>query len=153
MTKKTTVKLPRSVRRMFPNVNLVMDATKAVEISVNRRDCKIAEKLNPTECALAKAAKRELKVDGVIIGMGTSYLIKDNKAIRFNTPQSVKREIISFDRHKDFAPGDYYLLPKSEGQRLGASNNNKNKIGGKYKSARRKIHMSARVRLIPKGIE
>lgn len=150
-TKKTNIKLPRSIKRMFPNVESIVDATKPVEVSVNRRDCKVSKRLNPSECALATAAKRELKSDGVIIGMGTSYIIRGKQAIRFETPNSVKHEIISFDRHSDFAPGDYYLNPPSPSKKLGK--HNKSKTGGKYKSARRKFHKVARVRVMPKGIE
>lgn len=152
MTIKKTkgIKLPRSIKRMFPNVELVVDATKPVEVSVNRRDCKEAKKLNPTECALARAARRELKSDGVIIGMGTSYVIRGKQAIRFETPDSVKREIISFDRHQDFAPGDYYLTPKSPTKQLGK--NRHNRKGGNHKPIR-KYHHSARVRVLPKGLE
>ena len=91
---------------------MAFDADKPVEISVSRKDCKDAKKLNPSECALARAARRELHADGVIIGMQSSYIIKDRIAMRFATPESVRREIVSFDRHQDFAPGDYYLIPK-----------------------------------------
>jgi len=136
---------------MFPNVETVVDATKAVEVSVNRRDCKDAKKLNPSECALARAAKRELHADGVIIGMGTSYVIRGKQAIRFDTPESVRREIVSFDRHQDFAPGDYYLTPKSPTGRIGASGS-RSKKGGNH-SSRRKMHHSARVRVLSKGMD
>lgn len=150
MTAKKTIKLPRSVKRLFPNVEHCVDATKPVEVSVNRRDCKEAKRLNPSECALAKAARRELHADGVIIGMSTSYIIRGKQAIRFDTPGSVKREIVSFDRHQDFAPGDYYLTPKSPTGRLGQYNKTRT---NKNKEIKRKYHHSARVRILPKGIE
>jgi len=151
---KSTTKLPRSIKRMFPEVKTVSDAKEAVEITVNRKDCKIAQKRNPTECALAKAAKRELKVDKVIIGISSSYLIKGTEAIRFQTPQSVQREIVSFDRHQDFAEGSYNLVPKSGNNRMGQYIDTRtNKKGGKYKYAKRKIHHSARVRVLPSGAE
>lgn len=146
-TKKNQINLPISVRRAFPQVEFAYDADKPVEISVDAKDCKAAEPLNPTECALAKAARRELKADGVIIGMSSSYLIKGNIAIRFDTPQSVQREIVSFDRHSDFAPGDYYLTPKSPSQRLGHKPGTRS---GSRKS-KRKIHKLARVRVLGKG--
>lgn len=152
-TRKSTIKLPRSVKRAFPQVKTIVDATRAVEVSVNRRDCKVSKRLNATECALATAAKRELKSDGVIIGMGTSYVIKGSQAIRFETPESVQREIVSFDRHQDFAPGDYYLKPVSPSRKLN-SGRSSNRTGGKDKNqSHRKIHHSARVRVIPKGME
>ena len=147
---KTKVSLPRSVKKLFPNVDICIDATKSVFVSVSRKDCKGAEKLNPTSCAMAIAAKRELQVEGVIIGISTSYLIKGNKAIRFATPESVQREIISFDRHQDFAPGDYYLKPKPPSMKLGmASHPNRSK----NKQAKRKVHGSARVRVLATGAE
>lgn len=153
MTGKVKVKLPRSVKRMFPQVESAVDATKAVEVSVNRRDCKESQRLNPSECALARAARRELKADGVIIGLATSYIIRGKQAIRFDTPESVRREIVSFDRHQDFAPGDYYLTPKSPAQRLGNDSGRKKSGDKSGKSTRRKYHHSARVRILPLGAE
>lgn len=153
MTKKLiakSIRLPRSVRRMFPNVTSAVDAAAPIEISVNRKDCKSAKKFDPTECALARAAKRELHVEGVIIGIGSSYIIKGDTAVRFDTPQSVKREIVSFDRHGDFAPGEYYLTPKCPSNRFGVTYHRKDKTGGNHKVQRIR-HQSARVRILPKG--
>jgi hypothetical protein len=151
-TRQRRITLPRSVRRMFPNVKHAFDADKPVEISVYRKDCKGAKKLNPSECALARAGKRELHADGVIIGMSSSYVIKGDTAVRFQTPESVSREIVSFDRHQDFAPGDYYLTPKSPAARFGEGRNKPSKHGGDGKPRRIK-HTSARVRVLPKGAE
>ena len=149
--KKTTGMLPRSLKSLFPQVESLVDATKPVEVAVTRKDCKDSKRLDPTNCALAHAAKRALHADAVIIGMSTSYVIKGNQAIRFATPESVQREIVSFDRHQDFAPGEYYLTPKSPAGRLGASQR-KNK-GGTNKKAKRKLHTSERVRILLKGHE
>jgi hypothetical protein len=113
------IQLPRSLRRLFPNLDYAVDATKSIEVSVNKADCESAEPLNPTECALAKAAKREFHADAAVIGMSASYIIKGNKAIRYQTPESVRREIVSFDRHSDFEPGTYSLPPKCPSLRLG----------------------------------
>lgn len=158
MTSKNAkrIKLPRSVKKLFPKALYAVDSSEAVEITVSQKDCKDAAKLNPTECALARAAKRELHADGVIIGMSSSYIIKGDKAIRFQTPESVRREIVSFDRHQDFAPGDYYLTPKAPASRLGTyqtTRNNEGRKGGKNKTARRKIHQSVRVRILERGAE
>jgi hypothetical protein len=152
MRKKVTVKkyrIPRSLRKMFPKVEYAVDAHAPVYVTVGEKDCKDARKLNPSECALARAARRELHADGVIIGMSTSYIIKGNKAVRFDTPQSVAREIVSFDRHGDFATGDYHLIPKSPSNQFGEKK--RGNRGGANKIATRKIHMSARVRMLPKG--
>ncbi len=156
MTKKVAkskkhVVLPRSVKKLFPGVEFAFDADKPVEISVEARDCKDGKKLNPSECALARAARRELHADSVIIGMSTSYVIRGNTAIRFATPQTVARELVSFDRNQDFAPGDYHLAVKAPTNRLGTKYKAKRNSGNK--DAKRKIHQSARVRVLHKGSE
>jgi hypothetical protein len=50
-------------------------------------------------------------------------LIKGNTAYRYITPESVVREIISFDRHQDFAPGDYGLRSPSKSNSLAGQRN------------------------------
>lgn len=148
--KKIYIPLPRSVKKLFPQVESALDADTPIEVSVEPKDCKEGKKFNPAECALARAAKREHHADGVIIGMSSSYIIKGKQAIRFATPQSVQREIVSFDRHQDFSPGEYTLVPKSPTARFGMEKRAR-KSGGTNKSAKRKIHQSARVRILAKG--
>jgi hypothetical protein len=147
--------LPRSISRLFPTVKIVQDAKDAIELSVNRKDCKEATKMDPTNCAMARAARRELKADAAIIGISTSYIIKGDTATRYATPESVKREIVSFDRHSDFAPGDYYLTPKADTEKLGAKHTYRRPEheggSGNGKKARRKVHESVRVRVLAKG--
>lgn len=153
-TKEKSFMLPRSVRRLFPNVKFAVDADRAIEVLVEAKDCKDAESLNPSECALARAAKRELHADGVIIGLGASYVIKGDKAVRYHTPASVQREIVSFDRSHDFAPGTYHLPPKSPTVRFGVEKQRKDSRknhGNGSKVAKRKVHRSARVRTLPMG--
>ena len=144
MKRKQTVKPPRSLKRMFPNMTSIVDAKAPVEVHVNKRDCDGATPLDLGHCAMARAAMREFKVDAVVIGISTSYLIKGKKAIRFKTPSSVQREIVSFDRHHDFQPGTYRLVPHAPALRLGYQ-------GGKKRSttrhnAKRVIHKTALVR-------
>jgi len=83
--------------------------------------------------------------------MTSSYVIKGKKALRFATPASVQREIVSFDRHGDFAPGDYTLVPKAPSSRLGHGYNKDGDHGTNKKPLKRKIHRSARVRVLPAG--
>ena|SRR6267378_2826458 len=105
------------LRQHFPQVKEVEDAVKGVVVTVRQRDNVDGRKNQPTECAMARAMKREFNADGVIIGLSTSYIIKGEKAIRYETPESVGREITSFDRHHDFAPGEYGLGPVSPSRR------------------------------------
>jgi hypothetical protein len=105
------------VRKYHPNVTRVVDAKKQVNILVTPEDCKGSKKKSPDHCALAQAFTR--KYDGAIISLSTAYLIKGNKAIRYKVPQSISREIVSFDRHHDFAAGEYTLKAPSKTARLG----------------------------------
>lgn len=151
MTKKKTRKqskqlAPRSIRRIFPQVKYVKDADNAVEVHVKKTDCNSATQLDPMECALAKAAKREYHADAAVIGLASSYIIKGDTAIRYDTGQRIAREIVSFDRHADFAPGVYTLVPKTATKRFGASKQKNNSNGGENKTAKRKIHRTAKVR-------
>lgn len=150
MSKKMKInKAPRSIRRAFPQVKTIIDAKKPITIHVNSNDCNKAEPLNPSECALARATKREFKVDAAVIGISSSYIIKGNKAIRFATPEAVQREIVSFDRHSDFQPGDYTLVPKSPSSSLEKQkeySRNRKEDKRKNHEAKRKYHHTAKVR-------
>jgi hypothetical protein len=104
---------------------------------------------SPKRCALAKACRRMLKVDGASIGVGYSYLVKGAKAIRFATSEAVAREVVSFDRNRDFAPGRYLLSPVSKSARLGGNGqaHGENGNGHSPKHTKRIIHTrTARVR-------
>ena len=119
--KPQTKKLGRGfLRQNFPNVRHVVDATSGVQVEVSSRDSQEGQKNQPTECAMAKALRRDSHADGVVIGLSRSYVIKGDTAIRYMTPETVAREITSFDRHQDFAPGTYALAPMSPSQRQDA---------------------------------
>lgn len=140
------------VQKHFPQVTKVQDATKPISIQVKKVDSRNGKKKDPTSCAMAKAACRELHADGAIINIGTSYVIKGNKAVRYRTPQSVAREIVSFDRHQDFAPGkDYNLTPFSPTLKLDYLASYKRpdtkKTGAKRRKPIIKNHRTSRIRL------
>src|SRR6185312_6000284 len=108
------------IRKFYPDVTAVVDAPQDITIKVTVQDCQKSKKGAPSECALARAFER--RFDGAIISRTVSYLIKGSKAIRYMTPESVTREIVSFDRHHDFAPGQYYLKAPSGNEILGQRN-------------------------------
>lgn len=136
-----------TVRKFFPNVEEVVDATESIVINVKELDNKRSSRKDPANCALVHACKRLHIADAAIIGIAFSYLIKGRKATRYKTSQGVSREITTFDRHGQFAAGENYRLSKvSNGQRIG----DKRRGGGpsKNKSARapHKVHRTAFVR-------
>lgn len=98
------------VHKYFPNVKKVIDAKESIFLEVTNKDLAKASKKDPKNCALARACKRQEGAQGAIIGIGTSYVIKDNVATRFLTSAAVGREIVSFDRHGEFQPGSSYTL-------------------------------------------
>jgi len=107
------------VRKFYPNVEEVVDASKPLAIEVTKKESQSSAIKNHKKCAFALACERKANVDGVIISIATAYLIKDKLATRYKVPSSVSREIISFDRQAGFAEGHYKLMPPSHSQRLG----------------------------------
>jgi len=112
-------KVPISVRKLFPQVTHAEDATTPIAVTVKEADAADAKSLQASECAMARAAKRQYKADGVIIGIGVSYIIQGDTATRYPTPPTVSREVTSFDRHHDFASGEYKLMAVSPSRRFG----------------------------------
>jgi hypothetical protein len=107
--------------REFPQVQTIEDSLARVIIHVTPVDRESATPFEQKACALAKACERELEVDGAFIGLSRSYLVKGIHAIRFKTPDSVAREVVTFDRHEDFATGTYHLAPMNPSSRFGTA--------------------------------
>jgi len=105
------------VQSYYPEVTSVVDATKGINVTVTAEDCFKGAKKSVNKCAMAKAFQRNF--DGAIISKSVSYLIKGAKATRYRTPESVAREIVSFDRGQDFDPGDYQLKAPLESEKMG----------------------------------
>lgn len=136
-----------TVRRYHPNVNRVIDAKKDLKISVTAEDGQSAKKKAPDACALANACKRG-SFDGAIVSMAVAYMVKGDTAYRYIVPQSISREIVSFDRHQDFAPGEYALKKPTKSMKLGPRkyrlNPDRHKV--KYKTHKRRAHKTAGIR-------
>lgn len=137
------------IRKQFPEVKTICDAHEPVRIDVRDMDRTGAEPQDFVQCAFAKAACRVLEADGAYIGICHSYIVFGTKAVRFKTPNSVSREITTFDRHQDFATGIYRLSAVSPCARLGQTGSKK---GGKKRGPNHrkgtmiKNHMTTRVR-------
>lgn len=140
-----------NVRKFYPNVIQVKDATKNLSIEVSPADAKSKAVRNHKECAFAIACKRNYIADAAIISIKTSYLIKDNIAYRYITPTSLAREITAFDRDSFFDPGEYHLQRPSKQQKLGARKPTGPKKG-KLES-KRKLHFTESIRESLKSIK
>src|SRR5689334_13665864 len=106
------------VRKFFPTVETVTDATSKCFIEVTKKDVESKAVKDHNACALAVACKRAMHLDGVIISRSTAYLIKGNKATRYKLHDSVSREIVSFDRGAGFDVGHYELAKISKSNRI-----------------------------------
>lgn len=95
----------------------VVDATKPVTIKITPRDIAAGDNKNPSSCAAAKAAKHSIEeCISARVHIGRVYIEQDKKWVRYNTPDSLKQEIIAFDRGGTFAPGEYILRPVSSAE-------------------------------------
>jgi len=117
------------VRKYHPEVNSVIDAIKDIRVVVSATDCKTSTRKSPSKCAMAKACLKHY--DGAIISLSRAYLIKGKRARRYRVPHAVSRELVSFDRHKEFAPGVYTLKAPCPGTRLGAQGGGQPQVGKK----------------------
>lgn len=147
MSKKSVL---NRIKAHFPGVKDVVDATEPVFVEVLPEDGMKGRKKDPEGCAFARACLRKHLADGCIIGIGYSYLIKGSLAVRYVTPQTVGREITSFDRHQDFAEGQNYRLSAvGPSKRLGKKRPRKRgvKNGSKAEIDSRRRHHTSRIRV------
>jgi len=107
------------VRKFYPNVKSIKDATKPLVIEVTPADVKTSRVKSHRGCALAVACKRKMHLDGAVISRSIGYLVKDRAATRYLLPESATREVVAFDRGGTFEPGDYKLMVPHENVRLG----------------------------------
>lgn len=134
----TAVKI---VRQFFPKVTEVKDARKSIWVEVTAKDSASANVKDHKSCAMAVACKRMQAADGVIVSMATAYVVKGRNAIRYKIPDSVSREIVSFDRKAGFTPGMYQLSAPSPSSRLGGSQQRgSQKHSGKGRKVPRRHH-------------
>ena len=100
----------------------VRDADAPLLLHIRTPDCKTGKK-DPQNCAAAKAAMREPGVILARIYRTRSYLLKGRGKARywerFLTPDSLRGEIIAFDRGGEFDPGDYELPRPPKSMKLG----------------------------------
>ena len=103
----------QTLQKLFPQVTNVVNAKRGLRVEVTKQDASSAKVKNHKACAMAVACKRKFNPDGVLFGVSTAYMVRGNTATRYSVPQSVSREVVSFDRGgaKSFEPGEYRLLP------------------------------------------
>lgn len=118
----------------------VQDAKRPMIITVIEADLKGAKRKNPECCAFARACKRQQKVDAVHFFKTSAWIEKDGVLTRFKMPESMKREIIAFDRGGKFAPGEYQLRTNSPSTALGRKRKEKPRRGKATNQGYKKPH-------------
>src|SRR5437868_1936070 len=91
------------VQKYFPSVETVTDADDDLTLEVAPDDSKEGAIKDHAHCAFARACQRKFKARGVLISVNTAYIIMKGGAVRYKLPESVSREIVSFDRKGGFA--------------------------------------------------
>jgi hypothetical protein len=92
----------------------VVDATKSLKITITPHDASAGKTKDPGACAAARAILRTFKPEGAKaarVHLGRTYIEYPDKWIRFRTPNSLKLEIVSFDRgtKPKYSEGTYNL--------------------------------------------
>lgn len=127
--------------------HFVEDADESLILDVRPEDIRGSTKLDPHNCAAARSIKRVCRASDAIVMRGTTYVNRGNKKsphwIRYQTPNSIAREITAFDRGAQFEAGVYNFRPFAPSNRLGAKKTKKH--DGKYKRAAPR-HITAKIR-------
>jgi hypothetical protein len=131
------------VQKLFPKVRKVVDADESLHVKVTRRDDKKGALGRHDSCALAVACKRQYRCDGVIVGIHVAYLVYGETAERFVLPESVSREVVSFDRKGRFHPGEYQLSKVPRSLKLGKKQKRYQRRSEEYL-----VHKTAGVRVV-----
>lgn len=119
----------------------VVDAPSraAITFTVNKADVKGSDKMNPRKCAAALALSREYHTEAIVHISRTYIKSEDKKSwIRYATPETIAREITSFDRGHSFEPGEYHVVPMAPAERLGAYKHQSGHSGKKDKTTRKR---------------
>jgi hypothetical protein len=126
----------------------VIDSKKPVTIEITSRDIENGDAKDPGNCAMARACKRARHATAAKVHLTRTYLKVDGKWLRFRTPDSLRAEIIAFDRGGKFAPGEYTLALMPPALKLGARKKDPRPTRKRGKK-RRAYHAVANVRSMP----
>jgi len=107
------------------NGKKVVDATKSLRITITEQDATAGKTKDPGGCAAALAIVRGYKKQGATgarVHIGRTYIEYPDKFVRYETPKSLRAEIISFDRGNSpkFMAGEYSLRRICPSGRLNA---------------------------------
>jgi hypothetical protein len=135
----------------------VRDARKPIHVHISKADTVTGRQRDPSNCAAAKAFKREPGVKEARVYRSRTYLRKTDSAgqdywERTGTPNSVRAEIIAMDKGGKFEPGDYVFPPLPKAAQLGGRPGRVDRGPHVKKSTVRSYHFTQGIREIgPRG--
>lgn len=98
----------------------VVDATKAIKLTINDADCKLGQTKDSGACAAARALLRQVpNCTQARVYRAVTYILIGKKWLRCMTPRSLRTEIVAFDRGGKFEPGEFELNAITSSKRLG----------------------------------
>lgn len=132
------------------NGKKVIDAKKPTKIKITAHDVKMGQSKSPSKCAASLAAEHSIEEClSARVHIGRVYIEHEKQWVRYDTPGSLRSEVIAFDRGGAFEPGEHTLLPiskcdtveyKKEWRR---GQTNRNKMGASpTKGPRRTLHIT-----------
>lgn len=121
----------------------IIDARQPLELELSRTDITQAIRKNSKDCAFATACKRQFKARAAYFFRTTAWLEYPDKMVRYILPQSMQKEIVSFDRSKIMAPGVYQLSKPTVSDSKKAVNNRNQKRIDRVKAVRRRLAKAA----------
>lgn len=119
----------------------ITDAKTPARVKVTATDVVLSQKANSKSCALSRASKRLPGVKRAYFFRGTAYLEYPDRIERFKLAPSIQKEIVSFDRAKMFAPGEYQLTPPSPSSNKKAAAN--------YRAERKQAQSASTEKIAP----
>lgn len=125
----------------------VIEAKRPMIVSVNATDVQRARSKRPTACAMARACKRSHpEIQEAFFFKSCAYLQESDKITKYLLPSSVQKEIVAFDRAREFEPGNYHLSPVSPSQRRGVRSTARPTGTKTGKGSRSPMHRTTNVR-------
>jgi hypothetical protein len=114
----------------------VVDPRGKVTLHITKADITKGNTKDPAGCAAARCIMREVpECIEARVHLGRTYIKTKDKWLRYQTPGSLRSEIIAFDRGGVFEPGVYTLCPMSPTNQLG-------KQQGSNKSQSKRVKVS-----------
>lgn len=102
----------------------VKDAKGHLDLKITVEDINQSNSKDPSKCAAAVAAMRQLKVTEARVHLTKVYIKREPEGKqkyweRYEAPKALRSEIIAFDRGGAFEPGEFGLAPTPQSHTTG----------------------------------